>query len=250
VRPTALVARLCPPVRWRQIRVELGKKLVRLVENTPTGRGPAGAIRWSESPRGPRPRPGANRRAGHRLNLFAAEEPIHVEEDQQIFFQPHQFGHVLVSRAGLRMPGMSGLELQEELARRKSHLPMIILTAYARTSVTVRAIQGGAVTLIDKPYHDDDLWDAIRDAIERDRAIRKQKMYRLDFQHRLESPDGRERTALDLILAGNPNKAIERRLGLSRRTVERVRSSILAKTSFLSFVELSVAYGEARAAEA
>ena len=65
----------------------------------------------------------------------------------------------------------------------------------------------------------------------------------------MESLDTRERRALDLIFAGHPNKAIERKLKLSRRTVERVRSSILAKTNFLSFVELSAAYGETRAAE-
>ena len=79
-------------------------------------------------------------------------------------------------------------------------------------------------------------------------AARRQKLDRLDLGKRLESLDERERRTLDLILAGHPNKAIQRRLELSRRTVERVRSSILAKTNFLSFVELSAACGEARAA--
>lgn len=73
-----------------------------------------------------------------------------------------------VAVVDLRMPGMSGLDLQEELLRRKSHLPIIVLTAHARTSTTVRAMRAGAVTMIDKPYHDDDLWDAIRAAMERE----------------------------------------------------------------------------------
>ena len=85
----------------------------------------------------------------------------------------------------LRMPGMSGLELQEELSRRKSHLPVIILTAYARTPITVRAIQAGAVTMIDKPYHDDDLWDAIRTALEKEEAAWTAEQRRREICDRL-----------------------------------------------------------------
>ena len=75
-----------------------------------------------------------------------------------------------VAVVDLRMPGMSGLQLQEELARRGSRLPVILLTAFARTAAIVKAIHAGAVTVIDKPYHDDDLWDAIRLALEKEQA--------------------------------------------------------------------------------
>jgi FixJ family two-component response regulator len=126
---------------------------------------------------------------------------------------------------------------------------VILISAYLTVRTAAGALGQGVFRVLEKPCRNDELTNAIRDAIDHDRARRKQKLYRLDLKHRLESLDGRERLTLDLILAGHPNKAIERRLGLSRRTIERVRSSILAKTNFLSFVELSAAYGEARAAE-
>ncbi len=144
---------------------------------------------------------------------------------------------------------IDGIELHRRLVEAGYTLPVILVSVCLTVRAAAGAMAQGVFRVLEIPYRNDELPHAIQDAIEHDRAIRKQKMYRLDFQHRLKSLDGRERTTLDLILAGNPNKAIERRLGLSRRTVERVRSSILAKTNFLSFVELSVAYGEARAAE-
>ena len=100
-------------------------------------------------------------------------------------YVPGDRGVVVVD---LRMPGLSGLELQEELARRKSHLPVIILTAYARTPITVRAIQAGAVTMIDKPYHDDDLWDAIRTALEKEEAAWTAQRRRQEICDRLLRP--------------------------------------------------------------
>jgi FixJ family two-component response regulator len=149
----------------------------------------------------------------------------------------------------LRLAGMNGIELHRRLLGSAGNLPVILISAYLTVRATARAMEQGVFRVLEKPYRNDELAGAIQDAIEHDRAFRTQKCYRLDFEHRLELLDARERQTLELILAGHPNKAIERRLGLSRRTVERVRSSILAKTSFLSFVEFSVAYGEARAAE-
>jgi DNA-binding CsgD family transcriptional regulator len=89
------------------------------------------------------------------------------------------------------------------------------------------------------------LAEAVRKAIQFDHETRRQKVYRVDFAHRLESLDARERLTLEFIVAGHPNKAVERRLNLSTRTVDRIRSSILEKMRFLSFVELAAAYGAA-----
>jgi two-component system, LuxR family, response regulator FixJ len=149
-----------------------------------------------------------------------------------------------------RLGGMDGIELHRRLLEAGCKLPVILISAYLTVRAATGALEQGVFRVLEKPYRSDELAGAIQDAIDHDRALREQMLYRLDLAHRLGSLDGRERQTLDLILAGHPNKAIERRLGLSRRTVERVRSSILAKTNFLSFVELSVAYGEARAAEA
>ena len=148
-----------------------------------------------------------------------------------------------------RLVGMDGIALHRQLVEAGCKLPVILISAHLTVRAAARALEQGVFRVLKKPYRNDELARAIRDANEHDLARRKRKLYRVDFEHRLESLDGRERRTLDLILAGHPNKAIERRLGLSRRTVERVRASILEKMGFLSFVELSVAYGEARAAE-
>lgn len=157
-----------------------------------------------------------------------------------------QSGCVVVD---FRLEEMDGIELHRRIVESGCKLPVILISAHLTVRAAVGAMEQGVFRVLERPYRNDELADAIRDAIEHDRALRRQKQYRLDLTHQLKSLDGRERRVLDLILAGHPNKVIERRLGLSSRTVGRVRSSILAKTSFLSFVELSVAYGEVGAAE-
>jgi FixJ family two-component response regulator len=143
-----------------------------------------------------------------------------------------------VAVVDLRMPGLNGLELQDELARRKSHLPVIILTAYARTPLTVRAIQAGAVTMIDKPYHDDDLWDAIRTAFAKEEAAWTDKRRQQAICDRLATLTPEERRVADLIVAGNPNKLIAHKLGIALRTAEKRRQAVLAKMKAESLAEL------------
>jgi FixJ family two-component response regulator len=165
------------------------------------------------------------------------------------FLQGVDAGRSGCAVADFRLAGMDGIELRRRLFDAGCKLPVILISAYLTVRATAGAMEQGVFRVLEKPYRNDELASAIREAVEHDRAHREQKRYRLDLEHGLGLLDGRERRALDLILAGHPNKAIQRRLGLSRRTVERVRSAILAKTNFLSFVELSAAYGEARAAE-
>ncbi|MHB8864238.1 MAG: response regulator transcription factor [Pirellulaceae bacterium] len=142
----------------------------------------------------------------------------------------------------LRMPGMSGLELQAELARRNPHLPVIVLTAYARTPTTVRAIQAGAVAMIDKPYHDNDLWDAIRKALEQEEADWKAGQQRRNIQERVASLTAEERRVADLVVKGRPNKTIAQELDLSVRTVEKRRHNVLAKMNVESVAALVEAF--------
>lgn len=151
-----------------------------------------------------------------------------------------------VAVVDLRMPGMSGLEFQEELSRRKSHLPVIILTAHARTPITVRAIQAGAVTMIDKPYHDDDLWDAIRTALEKEEAAWSAGQRRREIRDRLSTLTSEERRVMELIVEGKPNKVIAQELGLAIRTVEKRRHEVLAKMEAGSVAELVELAIEAR----
>jgi FixJ family two-component response regulator len=138
----------------------------------------------------------------------------------------------------LRMPGMSGLELQEELTRRGSHLPLIVLTAHARTPTTVRVIQAGAVTMIDKPYHDNDLWDAIRLAFDKEETAWAANEQRREILGRMATLTSEERRVAELVIQGRPNKAIALETGLAIRTIEKRRHDVLAKMKAESIAEL------------
>ena len=138
----------------------------------------------------------------------------------------------------LRMLGLSGVELQETLARRGILLPVIILTAYARTPVTVRAIQAGAITVLDKPCDDNDLWDAIRRALLQGETVRAEQAQRQVIRLRLAQLASQERQVLDMTLAGAAIKAIAAKLGVSERTVAARRRELLAKMQANSTADL------------
>jgi two-component system response regulator FixJ len=138
----------------------------------------------------------------------------------------------------VRMLGMSGLELQEELNRRNVFLPIIVLTAYARTPLTVRAVKAGAVTVLEKPYEDDDLWDAIRNALAEDAASRAQHQRRQELRRRIDLLSPSERKVMELIAQGKPNKSIAKLLDVSIRTVENRRREVFEKMEAHSVAEL------------
>lgn len=150
---------------------------------------------------------------------------------------PQQARGIVV--ADVRMPGMSGLELQKELARRKSHLPIIILTAYANTPLTVEAMQAGAVTIIDKPYHDDDLWQAIQSSLEREESAWRAFQHRRGIEARLAGLTPSERDVVDRLVQGKLNKVIAHELDISIRTVEKRRHDVLTKMQVKSVTELA-----------
>lgn len=138
----------------------------------------------------------------------------------------------------VRMLQMSGLELQEELERRGQAMATIVLTAYADTPVTVRAIKNGAITLLEKPCRDLELWDAIRAGLAEDRDNFQRDQQRQELIQRVASLSPAEREVLDLIVAGEPNKAIATKLDVSVRTVEVRRQSLYAKMQADSVAEL------------
>jgi FixJ family two-component response regulator len=138
----------------------------------------------------------------------------------------------------VRMLGMSGLELQEELLRRDITLPVIVLTAYPKTSLAVRAMRSGAVTMLDKPYDSDELWDAIRRALALDAQKRTEHTHRRELRRRLADLTSSEREVLGWILQGKPNKAIAKYMDVSLRTVENRRQAVLQKMQATSVAEL------------
>lgn len=138
----------------------------------------------------------------------------------------------------VRMLGMSGLELQEELLRRGESLPVIVLTAFASTPGTVRAMKNGAVTLLEKPCRDDELWEAVRDGLAADRQTIAVDQSRDDVRRRLDGLTAKEREVLDCITAGDANKVVARKLGCSIRTVELHRRGVFQKMAAASLAEL------------
>ena len=138
----------------------------------------------------------------------------------------------------LRMPGLSGLELQERLAARGSRLPIVFLTGHGDVPDAVAAMRSGAVDFLRKPFRDQDLLDRIQQALELDRGRREAAEERRDLAARLDRLTPREREVLDRVVAGQPNKQIAAELGVSDRTVEIHRSRAMVKMEAGSLAEL------------
>jgi hypothetical protein len=140
---------------------------------------------------------------------------------------------------------MGGLDLHRRLRDSGCRLPIILISAYLNAEVSTCAANQGVFRILQKPYRNNELAKAVREAIEQDRTSRQPRADRPQFEHRLKSLNARERLTLEMILTGSTNRTIERRIGLSTRSVDRIRCSILQKMGYLSFVELAFAYGMA-----
>lgn len=138
----------------------------------------------------------------------------------------------------MRMEGMSGQDLLDELRRRSISIPALVITAHADTPMTVQAIRSGALTLLDKPCRESELWDAVRTALQADRKATGDEARRSEVRRRLESLTRAEVAVLDRVLAGDPNKAIAHRLDIAIRTVEARRQSIYQKLKADSVAEI------------
>jgi FixJ family two-component response regulator len=139
----------------------------------------------------------------------------------------------------VRMPGMSGLQLQDELALRQIQLPIIFLTGFADIPMTVGAIRKGALDLITKPVNGAVLLARVHSALEANRLQREARAARALFEARLLKLTQREREVLVLALSSMPNKTISSELGISVRTIEGHRSHIFLKLDIDSLVELA-----------
>jgi two-component system response regulator FixJ len=138
----------------------------------------------------------------------------------------------------VRMPGMSGLELQERLASRQVSIPVIILTAHGDVSTAVKAFKAGSMDFFEKPFNDQDLLDAVHRAIERDAQVRQAQAQQEETRHCLGTLTAREREVLDRVLAGQPNKVTAAELRISEKTVEVHRAHVMEKMRVRSVAEL------------
>ena len=138
----------------------------------------------------------------------------------------------------IRMPGLGGRELQEELISRGSTLPIIFITGHGDVPMAVEAMQKGAVDFIQKPFRDQDLLDRVREALMTDQERRKEQEKHAEVEKRLARLTNREREVFDLVVTGKPNKVIAYELGVSQRTVEIHRARVMEKMQAKSLADL------------
>jgi len=150
-------------------------------------------------------------------------------------FDPEQPGCLLLD---IRMPIMSGLELQQHLNERGNLAPVIFLTGHGDITMAVEAMRQGAFDFLQKPFRDQDLLDRVQKALARDRAHRKELRGDEAIRERLESLTPRESEVLELVTGGAPNKIIAHKLGISQRTVEIHRAHVMEKMGAGSLADL------------
>jgi len=138
----------------------------------------------------------------------------------------------------VHMPGMGGLELQERLIRQNTLLPIIVLTARIDVALTVRAIQNGAVTVLEKTCQSDELMDAIRTALAQDANLRRKHEQHQEIGRRIERLTLQERDVMHSMIAGKTNRAIAQQLDIGLRTVELRRQRVFSKMGTNSLADL------------
>jgi len=138
----------------------------------------------------------------------------------------------------VRLPGMSGLTFQQELVKEGITLPVIFITGHGDIPMSVRAMKAGAVEFLTKPFHDQELLDAIHAAIERDRDSRRETVLVTELRKRYATLTERERHIMRLVVAGRANKQIAAELSLSEMTVKVHRGQVMRKMKAGSLPEL------------
>jgi FixJ family two-component response regulator len=150
-------------------------------------------------------------------------------------YYPGRAGCLLLD---VRMPGMSGLELQEQFVEQQIKIPIIIITGHGDVPMAVRAMKAGAVDFIEKPFNDELLLESIRNALIKDVDQRNVQSARADIATRLAHLTPREHEVMEMVTSGRANKDIAKTLGVSSKTVEAHRARVMEKMQASSLAEL------------
>jgi len=138
----------------------------------------------------------------------------------------------------VRLPGISGLDLQHELKRTRLNIPIVFISAHADIPMTVRAMKLGAVEFLTKPFRDQDLLDAVQRSLNRDRLVREKQRGLSDLRQRYDKLSEREREVMELVVTGMLNKQIAAELGASETTIKIHRGHVMQKMQANSLPEL------------
>lgn len=163
---------------------------------------------------------------------------VQTYESADVFLASHYPGRAGCLLLDVRMPGMSGLELQGYLTRQGYRLPVILITGHGDVAMAVKAMKAGAVDFIEKPFHDEDLLRSIRNALEFDQKHRASRSAKADIAMRLAELTPREHEVMAMVTEGKSNREIAAALGVSSKTVEAHRARVMEKMRAESLAEL------------
>ncbi len=161
--------------------------------------------------------------------IASVDIPVEAYASARDFLDSYEAGRAGCLLLDIRMPGMSGLELQQELDRRAIDLPVIILTGHGNVQVAVNAMKAGAVDFVEKPFNNELLLDRIQRALSDSVKVREIRLEQEKIKARMARLTPREREVLERVIAGDTNKGVARRLGISDKTVELHRSRVMEK---------------------
>lgn len=173
-----------------------------------------------------------------RLVLSSVGLPVQLHSSAQDFLARYDVRQPGCLVLDIRMPGTSGLELQQQLNLRGATIPVIFISGHGDVPMAVEAMQHGAFDFLQKPFRDQDFIDRVQRALERDASQRTTLEHTDRLRERFESLTPRERSVLELVAAGHSNKLIAAQLHVSQRTVEIHRARVMEKMQAQSLAQL------------
>ncbi len=174
------------------------------------------------------------------LNGLISSVDLRVElyDSAHAFLEGHEPGTPGCLLLDIRMPGMSGLELQQELTIRKIDLPIVFLTGHGDVPIAVNAMKAGAYDFIEKPFNNELLLDVLQKAVAEGLTAQKTRSEMAEIENRASLLTKRERQVMEMVVAGETNKGIARHLDISERTVENHRGKVMSKMQAQSLAQL------------